>query len=160
MLLLLIGVASGELTSTFSSFAGQSLAREFGPQGIHVAHTILDGENLPLPRYECQEAICVTHPGFIDTPALRERFGEADGEGTVSPPLCPMSCFPPALKFSLAQRLSPESIAAAYVYLSQQDKSCWTQGEPVRNSPRPGFSLTRLLCIILELDLRPYTETF
>lgn len=27
-------------------FSGQSLAREFQPQGIHVAHTILDGERI------------------------------------------------------------------------------------------------------------------
>jgi NAD(P)-dependent dehydrogenase (short-subunit alcohol dehydrogenase family) len=34
----------------------QSLAREFGPQGIHVSHVIIDG--------------------MIDTPGLRERMGE------------------------------------------------------------------------------------
>lgn len=26
------------------------------------------------------------------------------------------------------ERLSPDAIAQAYVYLSQQDKSCWSQG--------------------------------
>lgn len=41
----------------------QSLAREFGPQGIHVAHVILDG--------------------LIDTPVIRERFGEGT-DGKVS----------------------------------------------------------------------------
>lgn len=34
----------------------QSLAREFGPQGIHVAHVVVDG--------------------LIDTPSQRERVGE------------------------------------------------------------------------------------
>jgi hypothetical protein len=38
----------------------QSLAREFGPQGIHVSHVIIDG--------------------MIDTPGLRERMGEDKDE--------------------------------------------------------------------------------
>ena len=40
----------------------QSLAREFGPQGVHVAHVILDG--------------------LIDTPIMAERFGKGE-EGKV-----------------------------------------------------------------------------
>lgn len=74
----------------------QSLAREFGPQGIHVVHTILDG--------------------LIDTPKVAQMMGAAK-EG---------------------ERLSPDAIAQAYVYLSQQDKSCWSQ----------------------EIDLRPFAEKF
>jgi NAD(P)-dependent dehydrogenase (short-subunit alcohol dehydrogenase family) len=38
----------------------QSLAREFGPQGIHVSHVIVDG--------------------MIDTPQMRERMGEDKDE--------------------------------------------------------------------------------
>ena len=38
----------------------QSLAREFGPQGIHVSHVIVDG--------------------MIDTPGLRGRMGEDKDE--------------------------------------------------------------------------------
>lgn len=38
----------------------QSLAREFGPQGIHVAHVVVDG--------------------LIDTPGLREKMGEDKDE--------------------------------------------------------------------------------
>lgn len=45
------------------TFIGQSLAREFGPKGIHVAHTILDG--------------------LIETPSIVSRFGPAKAEGTV-----------------------------------------------------------------------------
>lgn len=75
----------------------QSLAREFGPKGIHVAHVIIDG--------------------VIDTPNVTEWLGPAKTSDT---------------------RLSPESIAAAYVYLHEQDKNCWTQ----------------------ELDLRPCYEKF
>ena len=41
----------------------QSLAREFGPQGIHVGHVVIDG--------------------MIDTPGARERMGE-DKEEKVS----------------------------------------------------------------------------
>lgn len=42
----------------------QSLAREFGPQGIHVAHVVVDG--------------------LIDTPGLREKMGEDKDEKVCS----------------------------------------------------------------------------
>lgn len=38
----------------------QSLAREFGPQGIHVAHVVVDG--------------------LIDTPSMRDRAGKDKDE--------------------------------------------------------------------------------
>jgi NAD(P)-dependent dehydrogenase (short-subunit alcohol dehydrogenase family) len=50
--------ASVRGSATFSTFAtgkfalralAQSLAREFGPQGVHVAHTIIDGV-IDIPR--------------------------------------------------------------------------------------------------------------
>jgi NAD(P)-dependent dehydrogenase (short-subunit alcohol dehydrogenase family) len=76
------------------------MAREFGPQGLHVAHVIVDGgiagEQL-LAR----------------APALAERAG-ADG------------------------LLDPDAIADAYWHLHGQHRSAWT----------------------LELDLRPYRESF
>ncbi len=47
----------------------QSMAREFGPQGIHVAHVVVDG--------------------LIDTPVIRERFAEQiaslPADGVLSP---------------------------------------------------------------------------
>ena len=43
----------------------QSMAREFGPQGIHVAHVIVDGQ--------------------INTPRVRERFRDRDGYTMLSP---------------------------------------------------------------------------
>lgn len=92
----------------------QSLAREFGPQGVHVAHTILDG--------------------LIDTPAMHKRFGKGE-EGKVSFKGCEECA---RTDLGVRQRLTPESIAAAYVYLAQQPKDCWTQ----------------------ELDMRPYSETW
>lgn len=44
--------------------------------------------------------------GIIDTPSVNERFGQAAEAGT---------------------RLEPSAIAQAYLYLHNQDKSCWTQ---------------------------------
>ena len=43
----------------------QSMAREFGPQGIHVAHVIVDGQ--------------------INTPRVRERFRDREGYTMLSP---------------------------------------------------------------------------
>lgn len=43
----------------------QSMAREFGPQGIHVAHTVIDGQ--------------------IDTPRLREAQPDREENTTLSP---------------------------------------------------------------------------
>jgi len=76
------------------------LAREFGPQGLHVAHVIVDGMiegDQLLSRF----------------PGAKERAGE-DG------------------------MLHPDAIADAYFALSAQRRSAWT----------------------LELDLRPYKESF
>ena len=76
------------------------LAREFGPQGIHVGHVIVDGMiegDMLLSRF----------------PQAKERAG-ADG------------------------MLDPDAIADAYFALHAQPRSAWT----------------------LELDLRPYKETF
>jgi len=65
----------------------QSLAKEFGPQNIHVAHTIIDG-------------------GIITDRSRSYLSEEAQNNPNV--------------------RLSPESVAAAYMYLSNQDRSAWT----------------------------------
>jgi NAD(P)-dependent dehydrogenase (short-subunit alcohol dehydrogenase family) len=43
----------------------QSMAREFGPQGIHVAHVVIDGQ--------------------IDTPRVRERFPDREEHTMLSP---------------------------------------------------------------------------
>lgn len=76
------------------------MAREFGPQGLHVAHAIIDGG--------------------IDGEQLNARF--------------------PQFKRSRGDdgMLSPDAIADAYWMLHRQHPSAWT----------------------LELDLRPYKETF
>ena len=86
----------------FAAFAGskmalrglaQSMARELGPRGIHVCHTIIDGG--------------IQMPGS-------------------APPAQPDG------------RMDPDAIAASYLALHEQHRSCWT----------------------LELDLRPYCEKF
>ena len=76
------------------------MAREFGPQGLHVGHVIIDG--------------------VIDGDRVNERF--------------------PQFKERLGEdgMLDPDSIAAAYWGLHRQERTAWT----------------------LELDLRPYKESF
>jgi NAD(P)-dependent dehydrogenase (short-subunit alcohol dehydrogenase family) len=76
------------------------MAREFGPQGIHVAHVVIDGG--------------------IDGDQLNQRF--------------------PAFKEQRGDdgMLNPDAIADAFWALHSQDRTAWT----------------------LELDLRPYKETF
>jgi len=77
----------------------QSLAREFAPKGIHVAHSIIDG--------------------IIVTDRLRPAAKEKHEQDPT-------------------QLLNPDSIAQSYLYLANQDRSCFTQ----------------------ELDLRPGAEKF
>jgi NAD(P)-dependent dehydrogenase (short-subunit alcohol dehydrogenase family) len=76
------------------------MAREFGPQGIHVAHVVIDGG--------------------IDGDQLNQRFPafkeQRGGDGM----------------------LNPDAIADAFWALHSQDRTAWT----------------------LELDLRPYKESF
>jgi NAD(P)-dependent dehydrogenase (short-subunit alcohol dehydrogenase family) len=76
------------------------MAREFGPQGLHVAHVVIDGV---IDGDQVNRRM----------PQLKERLG-ADG------------------------MLAPDAIADAYWQLHAQPKSAWT----------------------LELDLRPWKETF
>lgn len=73
----------------------QSMAREFGPQGVHVAHTIIDGQ--------------------IETPSLRERSPERDESTTLSPDAIAETYWqlhlqdPRAWTLELDLRPSPES---------------------------------------------------
>ena len=103
--------ASGSLRgkANFAPFAAakagvrnlaQSLAREFGPQGVHVGHVVIDG-------------------GILGERLLSFRPGLKDERG------------PDGM-------LDISAIAEAYWYLHHQQRSAWT----------------------LELDLRPWAETF
>jgi hypothetical protein len=93
--------------------AAQSLAREFGPQGVHVSHTIIDGKlthrtDSQLSRLCADLLLACSLAGLIDTERVK---GFAGG------PPQPDS------------RLSPDAIAEAYVFLANQSKSAWTQGK-------------------------------
>ncbi|KAI9315439.1 hypothetical protein DFJ73DRAFT_636022 [Zopfochytrium polystomum] len=90
----------------FSTFAAQkfairalsqSLAREFGPRGVHVVHAVMEGL------------------------VAGEKVDRFLGPATVE-----------------HSRIEPESVARAYVYAAEQDRSAWTQ----------------------EMDLRPFAERF
>jgi NAD(P)-dependent dehydrogenase (short-subunit alcohol dehydrogenase family) len=108
---LIFSGASGSLRgkANFSPFAGakaavravaQSIAREYGPQGIHVGHVVIDG------GIEGERLLTMR-------PQLKDERGP-DG------------------------MLKIDAIAEAYWTLHQQHRSAWT----------------------LELDLRPWSETF
>jgi NAD(P)-dependent dehydrogenase (short-subunit alcohol dehydrogenase family) len=68
---MLSGGSAGFSVSAPAAFArralSQSLAREFGPKGIHVAHVIIDG--------------------LIETEKVKKMMGESKGEATVRPHL-------------------------------------------------------------------------
>ncbi|GAA99070.1 uncharacterized protein L969DRAFT_49432 [Mixia osmundae IAM 14324] len=81
----------------------QSLAREFGPENIHVAFVIVDG--------------------VIATDRTHQVFTSQEAK---------------AMLADKHKHLEPDSIAKAYLYLHEQDVSCWTH----------------------ELDLRPAHEKF
>jgi NAD(P)-dependent dehydrogenase (short-subunit alcohol dehydrogenase family) len=66
----------------------QSLAREFGPKGIHVAHVVIDG--------------------LINTDRVKGMMGEAKEEGTVSPLALDPGRY---VKAHMSQRLQPDEIA-------------------------------------------------
>lgn len=52
----------------------QSLAREFGPQGVHVAHVIVDGV-IDIPRTKQWEANGGVEDGKINSDAVSPVFG-------------------------------------------------------------------------------------
>ncbi|GAA6004151.1 uncharacterized protein JCM10292_007262 [Rhodotorula paludigena] len=83
----------------------QSIAREYGPHGVHVAFVVIDGT--------------------IITKRTLKLFGAREGKES-------------NWLHDEKQRLSPESIARAYLYLHLQSPDAWT----------------------LEMDLRPAKEKF
>jgi NAD(P)-dependent dehydrogenase (short-subunit alcohol dehydrogenase family) len=75
----------------------QSMARELGPQGIHVAHVIIDGQ--------------------IGPPAAQgtaQRGSQGAGQGSVRP------------ETELPFQLDPDALAEQYWQLHRQDPSVWT----------------------------------
>jgi NAD(P)-dependent dehydrogenase (short-subunit alcohol dehydrogenase family) len=110
------GLRGGASFSAFASakFAlrglAQSLAREYGPKGVHVAHVVLDG--------------------LIDEPQTDQRFGPQATRSQDSRSQDSRS--------QDSARMDPHAIARAYLDLSTQPPSAWTQ----------------------EMDLRPFSERF
>lgn len=73
--------------------------------------------------------------------------------------------------FEEGTRLSPDSIAQAYLYLHNQDKSCWTQEVRLRLCADGAFRVIVRLkahccpisffaCRNAQLDVRPSKEKF
>ncbi|KAK4700584.1 hypothetical protein P7C70_g5663, partial [Phenoliferia sp. Uapishka_3] len=102
----------------FSAFAAgkfgiraiaQSIAREFGPQGIHSAH----GAILNLLARGCKLTQIVTDRG------LERSAGNEAATARYQDPRV---------------TLLPDSIAKAYLYLHEQDSSAWTQELDLRPS--------------------------
>lgn len=85
----------------------QSLAKEFGPQGVHVSHAIVDG--------------------FVDTPQVRELVKETNPDAMISP--AAVSCVSSMPSFFL---LTIYQIADAYWYLHMQPRSCFTWEMDIR----------------------------
>jgi len=113
---------------------GQSLAREFGPQGIHVAHVIIDGQ------VDNERQVKVRESAFILSCSLANLV-HLKGQ-----PERPLESF-----------MKSVSIAEQYWQLHVQDRTVWTQV----SSSHPLFlcvvSVTH--CIpVQELDLRPHVE--
>lgn len=78
-LLITGATASLKGSSTFGSFAagkfalralGQSLAREFGPKGVHVAHIVVDGV-IDIPRTKEWQVNNGVEGGKLDPDAVR-----------------------------------------------------------------------------------------
>jgi NAD(P)-dependent dehydrogenase (short-subunit alcohol dehydrogenase family) len=74
--------ASVRGSAYFGSFAagkfalralGQSLAREFGPRGVHVAHAIIDGV-IDIPRTREYNVNNGAEDGKIQPDAVSDRF--------------------------------------------------------------------------------------
>ncbi|KAG8812900.1 hypothetical protein FRC17_001757 [Serendipita sp. 399] len=109
----------------------QSLAREFGNQGIHVAHVVIDGTILTrtIQRMFGGKKQVVQTPGETDDDVnwLEDPSRRLDPASIAK-----------ASGVSLLQRELFLTRQQAYVYLHQQDKSAWT----------------------LELDMRPAKEHF
>jgi len=80
----------------------QSAAREFGPQGVHVAHVVVDG--------------------VVDNPNTRKYFSEKDKKFEE---LFSAKALQDAL-------IKPDSVAELYWNLHNQDRSVWTHEVDIR----------------------------
>lgn len=103
----------------------QSIAREYGPQGVHVAFVVRPPRSSPAFQPALTPPGVQVIDGTILTRITARMFGSAEGKD-------------PNWMQDERRRLSPDSIARAYLYLHQQTPDAWT----------------------LEMDLRPAKEKF
>lgn len=111
--------ASVKGSAQFGSFAagkfalralGQSLAREFGPKGVHVAHAIIDG--------------------IIDTPNTKHyNVNNGSEDGKINPQAVRI-----VTRCGLSTILTCIQIADAYWFLHSQPRSAFTQEIDIRPS--------------------------
>lgn len=95
----------------------QGMAREFGPQGVHVAHVIIDGA--------------------IDSPLLRSYVKGQMAKGAAGAVLAPS--IPTSTPFE-ARFLQADAIADEYFHLHAQHSSTWTQELDLRPHVEPIYS--------------------
>ena len=95
----------------------QGMAREFGPQGVHVAHVIIDGA--------------------IDSPLLRSYVKGQMAKGATGAVLAPS--IPASTPFE-ARFLQVDAIADEYFHLHAQHPSTWTQELDLRPHVEPIYS--------------------
>lgn len=117
----------------------QSLAREFGPKGVHVAHVIVDG--------------------LIDTERVKGMAGEAEPGSRLDPEAIGKVCTY-YLSPRPARRCADRACCQAYHYLYSQDPSAWTQELDLRYVHLPVRREVRSLIHILCFHCRPSKETF
>ncbi|KAL1369606.1 uncharacterized protein LOC107488750 [Arachis duranensis] len=93
----------------------QCLAREFQPQGVHVAHVIIDGVVGP-PRGQTassQERIVASSYGELSSSNSGVVVGSGIVDGTI---------------------MDPDTLAQTYWHLHIQDRNAWTQEMDLRSS--------------------------
>lgn len=87
----------------------QSIAREYGPQGVHVAFIVR-----PLLLFRSSQQLTIDAQvidGTIITKRTLALFGDRNGAGWLE---------------DERQALRPESIAKTYLWLHEQTPDCWT----------------------------------
>lgn len=101
------------ISETNAPRSQKSIAREYGPQGVHVAFVV--SEFLSIwsfgPRLTILGFLIQVIDGIIITKRTLALFGDKKETGWLH---------------DEKQRLSPESIAKCYMYLHLQTPDCWT----------------------------------
>lgn len=131
------------------SHTAQNLAREFGPQGVHVSHVMVDGEVVASSELDS------TYLSSLEMNACRaDRYRTSprhDGLGRcrfcalISTTVTCFDLIADGAEKKRSQRIDPNAIAETFLNLAQQPRSCWTHGE----------HSTYSLCVYLGLPIVP-----